>query len=264
MAPHTVREFQQSAIPGDQPEISGIKRKCRHLGRQLRAACILGAIVLRSTGPAQTLPGHLDPTGPGATAPAALRTTDVPVSGRGGALGPTAADSLELAAAHLEVERAGIDVYATALWQRLIPRITLSASLGIGEVIFRDPTTDAITLLPRDSYRLTFSLGLDQLLRSPEHDHALVRLRTAELDAARIQIQISERQYTRQRDESATRQELALLADELGLVRQLVIYNEMLFAEGKAEFDALARAKLQLLSLSRVIAQVSQRLGRDD
>ena len=65
-----------------------------------------------------------------------------------------------------------------------------------------------------------------------------------------------QRQYTRQMDETATRQELALLADELGLVRQLVAYNEMLFAEGKTEFDVLARAKLQLLNLSRVIAQV--------
>jgi hypothetical protein len=64
--------------------------------------------------------------------------------------------------------------------------------------------------------------------------------------------------------EAATRQELALLADELVLMRQLVAYNEMLFAQGKTEFDVLVRAKLQLLNLSRVIAQVSQRLLEPD
>jgi len=231
-----------------------------HTDRRFLLPAILAALLISTSSLSQTLPGHLDQTGPRATAPAASRPTDVPVSGRGGTLGPAALDSIELAAALLEVERAGIDVFATTVWQRLIPHASFSASLGMGEVIFRDPSTDAITVFPRDSYRLTFSLGLGELLISPDHDRALVRLRTAELDAARIRIQISQRQYIRQMDETATRQELALLADELGLMRQLVAYNEMLFAEGKTEFDVLARAKLQLLNLSRVIAQVSQRL----
>ena len=148
--------------------------------------------------------------------------------------------------------------------RRLLPRVTVSASFGIGEVIFRDPSTDAITVLPRDSYRLTFSLGLDQLLSSPDHGRALVRLREAELEAARIRAQVSQRRHARQMHETATRQELALLADELVLVQQLVAYNDMLFAQGKTEFDVLARAKLQLLNLSRVIAQVSQRLLEPD
>ena len=233
-------------------------------GRQLRAACAVIAIVISSTGSAQPLPGQIDQIGPRADEPAASRPTDVPVTGRGGALGPADLDSLDLAAASLEVERAAIDVSATSFVRRLLPRVTVSASFGIGEVIFRDPSTDAITVLPRDSYRLTFSLGLDQLLSSPDHGRAQVRLREAELEAARIRAQVSQRRHARQMHETATRQELALLADELVLVQQLVAYNDMLFAQGKTEFDVLARAKLQLLNLSRVIAQVSQRLLEPD
>ena len=233
-------------------------------GRQLRAACAAIAIVISSTGSAQPLPGQIDQIGPRADEPAASRPTDVPVTGRGGALSPADLDSLELAAASLEVELAAIDVSATSFVRRLLPRVTVSASFGIGEVIFRDPSTNAITVLPRDSYRLTFSLGLDQLLSSPDHGRALVRLREAELEAARIRAQVSQRRHARQMHVTATRQELALLADELVIVQQLVAYNEMLFAQGKTEFDVLARAKLQLLNLSRVIAQVSQRLLEPD
>jgi hypothetical protein len=235
-----------------------------HTVRTSHLSAVLAATVIGVTSPAQTLPGQPDKTGPGADAPAASRPTDVPVSGRGGGPGPAVLDSLELSAALLEVERAGIDAYATDLWQRLIPRVTLSASFGVGEVMFRDPSTDAVTILPRDSYRLTFSLGLDQLFSSADHDRALVRLRTAELDAVRTRMQIAQRRQTWRENESAVREELALLAEELGLVRQLVAYHEMLFAEGKTDFDVLARAKLQLLSLSRVIAQVSERLLKNN
>jgi len=166
-------------------------------------------------------------------------------------------DSLDLAEALLEAERASIDASATSLIQRLIPRITLSASLGMGEVVLRDPSTDA--LLPRDSYRLTFSLGIDQLVRSHEHDRALVRLRSAEENLCRTRMQIAERERVRRTDEDAGLEVLALLVSELELVRQLVTYNEMLFAEGKIEFDTLVRTKLQLLGLQRAIARAAQR-----
>jgi len=159
----------------------------------------------------------------------------------------------------LDVERAGIDVSASSFIQRLIPRVTLSASFGVGEVVFRDPSTDALTVLPRDSYRLTLSLGLDQLLRAPDHDRALIRLRSAGLELARIRAQVSQRRYVRNMGETAAQRELSILTEELSLVEQLVAYNEMLFAEGKIEFDVLARAKLQLLNLSRAIARTAQR-----
>ena len=235
-----------------------------HTVRRLIFSALLAAPVVAPRASAQPLPGRIDTPGPWAPVPAASRPTDVPVTGREGGPGPEALDSLELAAALLEVERAEIDASATSLLQRLTPRVTLSASFGAGEVVFRDPDSDALTILPRDSYRITFSLGLDQLFRSPDHDRALARLKMARLDAARTRIQISQRASMRTTDENVTRQELALLSDELGLVRQLVAYNEMLFAEGKAEFDILARAKLHLLNLSRTIAQVSQRLVRPD
>ena len=99
---------------------------------------------------------------------------------------------------------------------------------------------------------------------SPEHDRALVRLRAAQLDAVRLHVQVGQRRHARQADEIATRRELTLLAEELGLVRQLVTYNEMLFANGKTEFDVLARAKLQLLNLSRAISELSRQLLTND
>jgi hypothetical protein len=218
---------------------------------------LLAALAVMSESPAQPLPGHINPTGHKGLEPAASRPTDVPVTRREGGPGPL--DSLELARSLLEVERASADASATSLIQRLIPRITLSASFGLGEIVFRDPSTDALTLLPRDSYRLTFSLGIDQLVRSHEHDQALVRLRSAEQDFSRTRMQIAERGRVREADEDAGRQALVLLAAELELVRQLVTYDEMLFAEGKIEFDALVRAKLQLLNLQRAIARADRR-----
>ena len=71
-----------------------------------------------------------------------------------------------------------------------------------------------------------------------------------QLDAAvRLHVQFGQRRHARH--EIATRRELTLLAEELGLVRQLVTYNEMLFANGKTEFDAPALARNSSFSTSR-------------
>ncbi|HEX9006946.1 MAG TPA: hypothetical protein VF889_06605, partial [Bacteroidota bacterium] len=81
-------------------------------------------------------------------------------------------DSLERALAVLALTRAEELVAATAFWRKLIPRIQVGASAGIREVVFHDIT--GALMLPKDSYRLSATLPLDELFDGSRHALALL------------------------------------------------------------------------------------------
>jgi hypothetical protein len=165
-------------------------------------------------------------------------------------------DSLELQKLHLQVISAEERVTATDFLHRLLPRITFNASFGVRDLLFVVPGDDAAYITPRDAYRLTLSLSLTDLLTSNGHDAALIERaqRTVDIKCATIR-QENDRRARRERL-NALRQELALLEEELDVLRKIQRYQTILFEEGKANYDALARSELQVIDTRMRIARL--------
>jgi hypothetical protein len=170
-------------------------------------------------------------------------------------------DSADREMIQLEIARADLEVSSSDIWHRLIPRVSLSAGIGVADLVFIDPSARSSTMLPKDSYRLNVSLSLSDVLDFPKHARALLEL---EITNARLRKfdadQAVAREAGRRRHESA-QGELALFHEELVLIERLVHYNELLFEDGKIAFDVLARSRLQLIGVRKSMLQLQATLS---
>jgi outer membrane protein TolC len=163
----------------------------------------------------------------------------------------TAQDSARVSVLEHDIALAEVRLEATSFWKRVLPSIHLSASLGMKDALVYDPASSM--LLPRDSYRLTFSFPLHELFRTDQHQEAAIRLRRLreEQELARKENAV---EHQRKADRiAAVDRENTILAAELHLLREIVRYNELLFQQGKVSFDVLTRARLQVLQTERQI-----------
>lgn len=165
-------------------------------------------------------------------------------------------DSLELRLLELEIKRQEENVAETSFWRRLIPRIHFSASFGMHDLMFIDPASFTPYILPRDAYRLTVSLSLNDVLISSAHTQAILELEKLRETLSIRRIQHARERRLFQQQLTASRIELESLEKELGIVQGLLRFNQLRFEQGKIEFDALASTKLELLSLQRSIQRV--------
>ena len=214
-------------------------------------------------------------------------------------LAPTPADALAAltdtteatAEAALRVEHARLalarhELRATTHWSRLRPQIDLYLSVSTRGLAFPaissqgyDPAYAAIARWPGDSWGLTVSWTLDQLIdRRPAHraraavavaearvdlHHARQEARR-ERDAARALAQAEREQERRQRAEAATallRSEGGFLQRRLDAERELLRLAEMTYEQGETDFAHLARRRLAVLSAEHAHAQNAARLG---
>lgn len=169
----------------------------------------------------------------------------------GGACTASGQDSLRLKELAHDIELAEVRVEATSLWRRILPSIHLSASFGMKDALVYDPATSA--LYPRDSYRLTISFPLHELFRSEQHQEAAIRLRRLRDEKAMTEKELAAALQQKLDHAAAVRREVTVLTVELHLLRDIVAYSELLFQQGKISFDALARARLQVLQTERQI-----------
>ncbi|MEO8167329.1 MAG: TolC family protein [bacterium] len=162
-------------------------------------------------------------------------------------------DSLKLRLLDIEIARAELGVSETNIWHRLIPDVHLSASIGVRQLVFIDPTSFVPYTLPKDSYRLTASLSLSGIFSSTQHEQALLSLDQAQTEKAMLE-QKQHSDHERQiRERNASQQELDLMQEEMKLLKEILEYTELLFNQGKADFDNLVKAKLQVLHLQQSI-----------
>jgi outer membrane protein TolC len=158
-------------------------------------------------------------------------------------------DSLELHKLEIEIQKAEEQVSQTNFFHRLIPQINISASYGIGNLLFIEPYTDATYIIPKDAYRVSLNLSINDLLFSPKHSEALQQL-------TRLKTEYQHMKYLQEANQIASRLELQdidsklqSLDKELSMTQDLVHFNELRFEQGKIEYDALIRTKLELLSV---------------
>jgi outer membrane protein TolC len=158
-------------------------------------------------------------------------------------------DSLELHKLEIDIQKTEEQAAQTNFFHRLIPQISISASYGIGNLLFIDPSSSAAYIIPKDAYRLSLSLSLSELLFSSKHSEALLQL-------TRLTTEYQHMKYLQEATQIALRLELLDIGDklqslekQLSMIQDLIHFNELRFEQGKIEYDALIRTKLEMLSL---------------
>jgi len=165
-------------------------------------------------------------------------------------------DSLDLALLQIEIARAEETVDATSFWSRIIPQIHFSASFGMHDMMFVDPTTYTPYILPRDAYRLTINLPLNEVLTSPRHTQAILDLQRLRTELSQRTIQKLHARKSLEEQLTALQDQAAFLENEMSFIQELLHFNELRFQQGKIEFDALTRTKLELSSATRTLLQL--------
>ena len=165
-------------------------------------------------------------------------------------------DSLDLALLQIEIAQAEETVDATSFWRRIIPQIHFSASFGLHDMMFVDPTTYTPYILPRDAYRLTINLSLNEALSSPRHTQAILDLERLRTELAQRTIQKRHARKSLEEQLTALQVQAALLEKEMSFIQELLHFNELRFQQGKIEFDALTRTKLELSAATRTLLQI--------
>jgi outer membrane protein TolC len=167
-------------------------------------------------------------------------------------------DSLDIRLLQIQIAKAEIRANETSFWKRLIPQIHISASFGMHDILFVDPTTFTPYILPRDAYRLSVSVSLNDVFSSSKHTQAVLELEQLRTEESRLMTKhLQSRRDLEQ--QLLDLQDLATwLEKELSFIQQLLHFNELRFQQGKIEFDALIHSKLELISATKSIMQLRQ------
>jgi outer membrane protein TolC len=168
----------------------------------------------------------------------------------------SASDSLDLSLLEIEIQKAEEQVSATSLLRRILPQIHLSASFGVHDLVFVDPATFVPYIIPKDAYRLTVSLSLNELLNSSRHAQASFELQKLKTEYVQRTLRQSQSRKTLEHQLLALQQELDKLDEEKTMIEQLLRFNELRFQQGKIEFDGLMRTKLELKSAEKGIQRL--------
>jgi hypothetical protein len=167
-----------------------------------------------------------------------------------------ALDSLELTLLDIEIQKAEERVSETAFWKRIIPQVHVSGSFGVRDVVFVDPTTFTPFVLPRDAYRVTVSLSLSEVLNFSKHSLAQLELEKLTTERSYRLQQKAQMRKSIEQQLTALQEQLEILKEEISIVEELLRFNQLRFEQGKIEFDALMRTKLELLSVRRAIQTI--------
>jgi outer membrane protein TolC len=165
-------------------------------------------------------------------------------------------DSLQLHQLEIDIQKAEEQAGQTNFFHRLIPNISISASYGIGNLLFVDPSSTATYIMPKDAYRLSLNLSFSELFFSSKHSDAILQL-------SRLQTEYQHMKYLQEATQIALRLELQDIGEklkslekQLSMIEDLIHFNELRFEQGKIEYDALVRTKIELLSLQTNINNI--------
>jgi len=165
-------------------------------------------------------------------------------------------DSLQLQQIEIDIQKVEEQVSQTNFFHRLIPNLSISASYGIGNLLFIDPLSTTTYVMPKDAYRLSLNLSLSELFFSSKHSDALLQL-------SRLQTEYQHMKYLQEATQIALRLELQDIGEklkslekQLSMIEDLIHFNELRFEQGKIEYDALLRTKIELLSLQTNINNI--------
>ena len=117
-------------------------------------------------------------------------------------------DSLQLQQIEIDIQKAEEQVSQTNFFHRLIPNMSISASYGIGNLLFVDPSSTATYVMPKDAYRLSLNLSISELFFSSKHSDAILQL-------SRLQTEYQHMKYLQEATQIALRLELQDIGEKL-------------------------------------------------
>jgi hypothetical protein len=157
----------------------------------------------------------------------------------------------------IEIEKARVQADQTDFWHRLIPEVRFAASIGVRDVVFIDPSAYVPYVWPTDAYRISGSISLSDLFNT--NKHTLANLELQKLRARRLLLLERSRKTTTilAAKKRALQSELSLTEEEIGLLRRLAQYTDLLFQQGETKYDALVRSQLQLLNARKTLERLT-------
>lgn len=167
-------------------------------------------------------------------------------------------DSLDIRLLQIEIAKAEVRVSETSIWTRIIPQVHISASFGMHDIMFVDPSTFTPYILPRDAYRLSVSLSLNDVFSSSKHIQALLELEQLRAEESRRKVNQLQSRKSLERQLLALHDQAQLQEKELSFIEELLHFNELRFKQGKIEFDVLTHSKLELISGTKSMMQLHQ------
>ena len=165
-------------------------------------------------------------------------------------------DSLKLRLIELEIEKAEVEVASTDFLHRLLPRLNLTASYGLRDILFLDPALGVPYLFPRDSYRLTISFPLSEILDTQKHSLAELSLTRLQVEQRLLHTRLEVDSADRSLKTRALLSERSYALEEVALLSQLLKYHQLMFEEGKEDFDRQTRVRLQVLAARRNLSRL--------
>ena len=180
---------------------------------------------------------------------------------------------------HARLTRARTERAEASGWRRLRPRLDLYASLSTRGLAFPsvssrgyDPAYAAVARWPGDTWGVTLSWSLDQLLDRAPAAQARTAVAVAE---ARIALAHTRHEEARRRAEQRARERAALALREaerlhaergflertLGLQRELLRLAELEYEQGETGHAALVRQRLATLGAERALAACERALS---
>ena len=170
-------------------------------------------------------------------------------------------DSLQLHLQELRIEEAQLQLKQTDFWHRLLPQVHLSASIGMRDILFIDPSYNILSVLPKDAYRITFTLSLSDLFDFSKHQVAELKLMGLRADFERLRQQQQASQKKLQRELSGLESLNVLTSDELRMKEGVLKFDDLRFQQGKIQYDALIRSKLDVLNMKKTIYHLNQQIN---
>ena len=167
-------------------------------------------------------------------------------------------DSAAVRLAMIEVAKADAEAGATSFLRRLLPAVTVGGTIGVRDLLFQE--TGGTVVFPKDSYRISATLSLTGLFDGSKHamaeaarEEALARL------ALLVRRQEAARTALRRKAEQL-QSDLNALEEELAVWQALAAYQEILFTQGKADFRAVARTRIDGVRLRGAVARAAATL----
>jgi len=133
----------------------------------------------------------------------------------------------------------------------------VSAGWGTRELLFPDPGTGY--LLPKDSYRLTVSLPVDELLDFNKHSSACLELEKLALESAEARARLSFARSDLASELADVDSLIRIASEEQGIRESLFHFIERRFNQGKVAYEEFLRSKLDLLGARKALIPLGRR-----
>jgi len=167
-------------------------------------------------------------------------------------------DSMDLKLLELAISKAELQVHQTNFWHRIIPQIHVSASFGMKDIIFVDPTNFVPYILPKDAYRLSISISINELLDFDKHTNAELELEQLHTRYNRLKQQQSNERSILNLQSFELDSLCAMATDELKLKKDILKFKTLCFQQGKIEFDEFLKSQLDLLSIRKSLINLNK------